>query len=104
MLFYSNLCYNYIVVFMRDERDEEFIMKKIKKLTQEELDGIEYAVLSTAMETGATEEEINEGRGNLKKVHVGEWTDEDYRANIIKKYNLNIVSLKSLVVKDLIDR
>jgi hypothetical protein len=74
-------------------------MNNLKKLTQEELDGIEYAVLLTAMETGATEQEINEAKENLKKVHTGEWTDEDYRANIMKKHNLHMLDLQTPITK-----
>ncbi|MDR0484397.1 MAG: hypothetical protein LBH40_03895 [Alphaproteobacteria bacterium] len=66
-------------------------MKINKEVSPKQLQAIEYALLSTAMETGATKEEIDQGRENLLKVERGEWSDEDYRTNVMKKYNLKIV-------------
>jgi hypothetical protein len=51
------------------------------------------------METGVSQEEIDQGREELLKVETGEWTDEDYRANVMKKHNLHIVDLKSPITK-----
>jgi len=63
-------------------------LKLLKKVSQEELEAIEYALSSTAMETGATQEEINLGREDMLKVATGEWSDEDYYANVLRKYKL----------------
>lgn len=74
-------------------------MKNIKEVSEKSLKEIEYAIASTVMETGATEYEIIELRENLLKVETGEWTDEDYRANIMKKHNLHMLDLQTPITK-----
>lgn len=60
--------------------------KKLKKLSQEDLDGIEYAVKSVALETNMTKEEVEEGIEVLKKLRTGELCEKEYFQAIYDKY------------------
>jgi hypothetical protein len=64
-------------------------VKKQKEVSKERLKSIEYALASCAMELNVSQAQIDEGREELLKVARGELSDEDYRANILKKHNLS---------------
>ncbi len=60
----------------------------LKKLSDIQLQNIEYAIASVAMETNPSIDMINQVRTNLIKVSLGEITSQEYRNSVYKKYNL----------------
>ena len=60
----------------------------LKKLSNSQLQHIEYAISSVAVETNPSMDIINQVRTNLIKVSLGEMTSKEYINSVYKKYNL----------------
>jgi hypothetical protein len=81
--------YEFVVKRLVELRLRTIDTDKKKEASKEELEAIEYALLSCAMELNVSRELIDEVRENNLKVVRGEWTSQQYRDNILKKYKLN---------------